>query len=1614
MPGRIPIRVARFLVLLLCASTLQGAYLKGDISGDCRVGFEDVRALAANWLAGSASEADIVGDGDGVNMADFAALAANWARSIAPVIINEIHYDPDVKTELVEYVELYNRSTMDVNIARWHFSSGIEYTFPQEMVLPAGQYILVAQTPSQVQSKFSVPAEKVLGPWIGKLRNEGETICLRDADGGKVDEVDYKLGFPWPTVGGPPGHSIELVNPAFDNDLGGNWRPSEPESAPAPTTLIPSGAAWKYRKGTSEPSSPSDAWRQVGFDDSSWAQGNLFIGYGESFIATDLADMPGNYSSVYLRKTFEVDDPAAVGALKLSLIYDDGFNAYINGYFVRGENVGGTDLPCNATANRAIEDKNWHSFDLSGPEAYLKNGTNVIAIHLLNASLSGSSDCFLDVRLEASSASFGPSPGRRNTSYAENIGPQVRQVKHRPKQPKSGQDVTITAKVTDPEAVESVVLYYQPVDPGAYIELTDPQYETNWLIEPMRDDGAGGDEQAGDNIYTVVLDGSVQVHRRLVRYRIGARDCTGLSVICPYRYDYETEPVPNFAYFVYDGVPDWYGAVQPGVTPTVCYPSEVLTRIPVYHLISKKESVEHCMWIDKYGGDLYKWYGTLVYDGQVYDHIRYRARGGVWRYAMGKNMWKFDFNRGQSFQARDDFGRKYDTKWDKLNFSACIQQGNYWHRGEQGMFEAAGFKLFNLMGVEAPKTSWVHFRVIDEASEAGPTQYDGDFWGLYMTIEQMDGRFLDEHKLPDGNLYKIEGHNAEMNNQGPTAVTDKSDFAAFKSAYYYDPNPTEQWWRTNVDLQRYYSYRCVVEGIHHGDIGYGKNYFFYLHPQQNIWYMLPWDLDLTWANNMYGNGEDPFKKQGAIFSNPGILVEYQNRLREFHDLLYNPEQMNALLDELADVIDSPADGPSMVDADRAMWDYNPIMTSSYVNLSKAGVGRFYAGNPSAGIYVPSPGGFRGMVQLMKNYIVSDNKEFDTYTEDPCIPETPLISYIGPPGYPVNNLLFRTSQFSDPQGRRTFEGMKWRIAEVTDPNNPRYDPNEPRKYEIEAVWDSGELTSFQYDIRIPAAVVKPGRTYRVRCRMKDATGRWSHWSAPVQFIAGEPVSAGILDSLRITELMYNPAAADVSAGELDVDNDEFEFVELKNIGDQPLDLAYVSFVRGVTFDFAGSSVASLGPGQFVLVVRNKAAFESRYGTSLSSRIAGQYIDNADRLSNGGETIQLVDMWNGTIAEFTYDDGRGWPLSADGSGHSLVPLDSAIASESSGSLNYGGNWRSSAYIGGSPGADDPLLPRTVVLNEVMAHTDYSDRSHPEYDSNDWIELYNASGLPITLGGWYLSDDREQLRKWAIPLVGILDYGYLSFDEVSGFHNPIESGFGLNKAGEEVILSYLPGTGKGRVVDYVRFEGEQNNASLGRYPDGGDYWFHQVPSRGSSNGPGVMDIVIDELMYHPADGNEEYVELYNPTSVRINLANSAGGWRLDGAVDYVFGSGMYLEPGGRLLVVGFDPVVEPGRLARFVSSYGVGDLAAGIEIIGPWDGDLSNSGERLALKRPQAADVVGEPVSWVIVDEVIYADVFPWPVAADGDGFSLQRNCSDGSRSGNDPVNWRAEVPSPGGSP
>lgn len=1534
-------------------------------------------------------------------------LLALWlptSRARAAIVINEIHYDPDVKTEHVEFIELFNAGSNTVNLTGWQLSGAVTFTFAGDAQLLPGGYVVVAQNPSALQAKFGANA---LGPWTGVLANEGEKISLLDAAGNVADEVSYLLGFPWPTVGDAPGYSIELANPALDNDLGGNWRTSlAGNPALQNFTLISARSTWSYFKGLSEASAPTTAWRELDFPDGTWLSGAGPIGYGEStsFLGTTLSEMRSNYTTVFFRKAFVVTNAAMITALTLEAVYDDGFKVWINGSNVLNANISSDELPYTGTSGPSREDLAYNTFNLNWPQSYLLPGTNVIAIQAANASLGGSSDFFLDIRLLASAgpSGRGPTPGALNSAYVTNLPPAIRQVEHHPTQPLAGQPVILTAKVTDPEGVASVTLQYQLVEPGNYIELNDVAYANNWTNLVMNDTGTDGDLLAGDSVYTTVLPGNLVAHRRLIRYRLTAADGAGLAVQVPY----EDDPQPNFALFCYNGAPAWQAAVRPGITPVLNFSTNVMQRLPAVHLLAKSNAVADATWFSRYGGDAYLWTGALVYDGKVYDHIHYRARGGVWRYAMVKNMWKFDFNRGHDLQMHDDYGKKFRTKWTKLNLGASIQQGDYNHRGEQGMFESVGYRLFNLAGVESPTTAFLQFRVIDSSLEADPaTQYEGDFWGVYLAIEQEDGRFLDEHNLPDGNFYKMEGGTGELNNLGPLGPTDKSDLNAFLSAYRSTTSPaTEDWWRANLSLSSYWSYQAIVQGMHHYDICYGKNYFYYLNPNTGLWSVHSWDLDLTWADNMYDSGcggrddlySSVFGNGGTYPTKPAMTIEYKNRVREIRDLLFNNDQGWKLIDEYAALLQGPAGSPTILDADRCMWDYNPKMTNSAYSttVGKAGHGRFYQWPNEPTVSKD----FNGCIQLMKNYVVNRSGLLNSLAAD-SIPSMPTLTYVGGSNYPINRLSFRSSAYS---GTQPFAAMKWRIGEVSLTNAPAFDPSEPHAYEITATWESPELTTFNSDITIPSSAVKIGHAYRVRVRMKDATGRWSNWSAPQQFITTEPDNAvALVESLRVSEVMFNPPAGS-----------EFEFVELRNFSTNlALDLDGVSFTAGIDFTFPAGTI--MPPDSYLLVVRatDFAAFRAHYGLSKDVPLAGPYSGG---LANDGETLELKTGAGGTrIFSFTYGDGRGWSLAADGAGHSLAPLDRAVDGQATGALDYPGNWRASTFIGGSPGIADPALPpMTVVLNEITAHTDYSNPAKPEYDSNDWIELYSTAATNGSLTGWFLSDDPANLQKWAIPSVPIPSSNRLTFDEVTGFHSPITTGFGLDKAGEQVLLSFLPGTAADRVVDAIRFKGQENDFSLGRFPDGGEDWFTQQRTQDATNSGPVPGLVINEVMYHAPDVGtndntlDEFLEVLNPTASTVNLFNTNGAWRVDGGISFTFPPNRSLSPGNLALLVSFDPA-DTVTLNAFRGKYSVTNPA--VQILGPYSGKLGNRSDRVALERPQAPDLPGDLISWVIVDEVIYGNQIPWPVSANGGGTSLRRIAVNAS--GNNPENWFAGSPTAG---
>jgi len=177
-----------------------------------------------------------------------------------------------------------------------------------------------------------------------------------------------------------------------------------------------------------------------------------------------------------------------------------------------------------------------------------------------------------------------------------------------------------------------------------------------------------------------------------------------------------------------------------------------------------------------------------------------------------------------------------------------------------------------------------------------------------------------------------------------------------------------------------------------------------------------------------------------------------------------------------------------------------------------------------------------------------------------------------------------------------------------------------------------------------------------------------WSAlsEASFAAGPP-------ALAITELHYhpsNPTEAERAAG-FDNEND-FEFVELLNPGPAPFDLTGVHFVDGIEFAFTDIAEPFLAPGQYVLVVKNLGAFETRYGLGLP--VVGEYTG---RLSNAGEPIKLVDTEDRTLLEFTYGTEAPWPALSDGNGPSLEIIDVAEAP------SLPENWQASVLDGGSPG-------------------------------------------------------------------------------------------------------------------------------------------------------------------------------------------------------------------------------------------------------------------------------------------------------------------------------------------
>ncbi|WP_367873240.1 lamin tail domain-containing protein [Luteolibacter sp. Populi] len=561
--------------------------------------------------------------------------------------------------------------------------------------------------------------------------------------------------------------------------------------------------------------------------------------------------------------------------------------------------------------------------------------------------------------------------------------------------------------------------------------------------------------------------------------------------------------------------------------------------------------------------------------------------------------------------------------------------------------------------------------------------------------------------------------------------------------------------------------------------------------------------------------------------------------------------------------------------------------------------------------------------------------------------------------------------------------------TTDGSDPRAEGGAP----------SASATLYTGPVTIPATMKLIARTFRSGSFAMPAT----NWSGPVEALYLVNETYADADTLLVSAINFNPLGPDAAeaAAMPEAEAADFEWIELKNISAAAINLDGVSLAEDSPVAAVTLPAFTLAPGARAVVVRNPQAFALRYGSAAAARIAGAWSGDGS-LDNGGDSVILLERNGNLIAEFAYgdDEGDGWPARADGEG-------SAIEFIGVGTPFYDDpfNWQASTAVNGDPGLTQAVPASTVTVNEILANTDLPAR--------DAIELHNAGGSPVDIGGWFLStaaaiESAADYRRFRIPDgTTISAGGYVSFDD-SLFSPTGEMPLDGNRGGHLWLLSANPTTGK-----LLNFENEAEftpmlpGVSYGAYPDGSGSLAPlaaYTPDAANSE-PRVGPVQASEIQYFPATGTPEFVEITNTGA----SADELGKWTLRGDIDFDFPASFPIAAGESIVLLSFDPDLLPAQANAFRMQYGV---PAGGRLIGPWmaGNTLGNTAGTVRLRRfvtPPAE----EPgyIGLMIEDEVNYLAAAPWPSTASGTGSSIRRLGIH--HQGSDPAAWAASTAAPG---
>jgi len=128
------------------------------------------------------------------------------------------------------------------------------------------------------------------------------------------------------------------------------------------------------------------------------------------------------------------------------------------------------------------------------------------------------------------------------------------------------------------------------------------------------------------------------------------------------------------------------------------------------------------------------------------------------------------------------------------------------------------------------------------------------------------------------------------------------------------------------------------------------------------------------------------------------------------------------------------------------------------------------------------------------------------------------------------------------------------------------------------------------------------------------------------------------------------------------------------------------------------------------------------------------------------------------------------------------------------------------------------QNLRITELVSNNDgaYSDE---DGDASDWIEIYNTSLETVSLQGYFISDDADNLEKWTFPEVSLnpMSYKVIFCSGKDRYTEPLHSNFEIKSSGERLYLS----DSQANVIDQIAPRPMAEGFALARICGETCYW-------------------------------------------------------------------------------------------------------------------------------------------------------------------------------------------------